>query len=204
MPCDALNFLFQNQVWALKDLGIQASQHIMLSREPLRLMRDLSHNLPSLVSTISRLKVNASMQSEIEQNHQFMHPGMNLVLLNGRNLDAMDTTPFGLLETLKQEVAAMESLMSVGMDVGSARKLLIGKQESRRMGMMEQDEPFRIDVNVGDKVLWLNDIEADARYSRWPRNLENLLQRGWPGQLRTVCLDLGSITFQITALGFRV
>jgi UDP-glucose:glycoprotein glucosyltransferase len=171
----------------------------MLSREPLRLMRDLSHNLPSLVSTISRLKVNASMQSEIEQNHQFMHPGMNLVLLNGRNLDAMDTTPFGLLETLKQEVAAMESLMSVGMDVGSARKLLIGKQESRRMGMMEQDEPFRIDVNVGDKVLWLNDIEADARYSRWPRNLENLLQRGWPGQLRTVCLDLGSITFQITA-----
>jgi UDP-glucose:glycoprotein glucosyltransferase len=204
MPCDALNFLFQNQVWALKDLGIQASQHIMLSREPLRLMRDLSHNLPSLVSTISRLKVNASMQSEIEQNHQFMHPGMNLVLLNGRNLDAMDTTPFGLLETLKQEVAAMESLMSVGMDVGSARKLLIGKQENRRMGMMEQDEPFRIDVNVGDKVLWLNDIEADARYSRWPRNLENLLQRGWPGQLRTVCLDLGSITFQITALGFRV
>lgn len=42
------------KVWALKDLGIQASQHIMLSREPLRLMRDLSHNLPSLVSTISR------------------------------------------------------------------------------------------------------------------------------------------------------
>jgi UDP-glucose:glycoprotein glucosyltransferase len=170
----------------------------MLSREPLRLMRDLSHNLPSLVSTISRLKVNASMQSEIEQNHQFMHPGMNLVLLNGRNLDAMDTTPFGLLETLKQEVAAMESLMSVGMDVGSARKLLIGKQESRRMGMMEPDEPFKIDVNVGDNVLWLNDIEADARYSRWPRNLENILQRGWPGQLRMVrFVTLEPMTSQI-------
>lgn len=132
------------------------------------------------------MKVNASMQSEIEQNHQFMHPGMNLVLLNGRMVDAMDTTPFGLLDTLKFEVSAMEKLTKVGLDTGSARKLLMGEVKTQAMGMHQQEEPFRIDIFDKEHVMWFNDIESDKRYAKWPRSFDALLTRGWPGQMKNV------------------
>ena len=64
------------KVWALKDLGVQASQRILQSEEPLRLIRDLSHNLPALVNSISRMRVNSTIRAELENNRNYMHPVM--------------------------------------------------------------------------------------------------------------------------------
>lgn len=73
------------KVWALKDLGVQASQRILQSEEPLRLIRDLSHNLPALVNSISRMRVNSTIRAELENNRNYMHPVYTLYFLRHRN-----------------------------------------------------------------------------------------------------------------------
>jgi len=177
------------KVWALKDLGIQASQRIMEAKEPLRLMRDLSHNLPTLVSSLSRIKVNMSVKSEIEGNHQYLQPGTNLVLLNGRQIDPETTTPFGLFSVLRFEIETIEKLSSLGFSFSSARKLLVVPDPDRAARMMGGAPSFKIDV-MSDQIFWMNDLERDSRYKQWPNRLEALLQRGWPGQLRHVAKNL--------------
>jgi UDP-glucose:glycoprotein glucosyltransferase len=183
------------KVWALKDLGIQASQRIMEAKEPLRLMRDLSHNLPTLVSSLSRLKVNMSMKSEIEGNHQFLQPGTNLVLLNGRQIDPETTTPFGLYSILRFEIETIEKLSSLGFSFSSARKLLVVPDPDRAARMMGAATTFKIDVMNADHIYWMNDLERDSRYRQWPNRLEALLQRGWPGQLRHVAKNLYTLIY---------
>jgi UDP-glucose:glycoprotein glucosyltransferase len=44
------------KVWDLKDLGLQATQRIASGAEPLRLLVDISHNFPSLASSLSRMQ----------------------------------------------------------------------------------------------------------------------------------------------------
>ena len=183
------------KVWALKDLGIQASQRIMEAKEPLRLMRDLSHNLPTLVSSLSRLKVNMSMKNEIEANHQYLQPGTNLVLLNGRQIDPETTTPFGLFSVLRFEIETMEKLSTLGFSFSSARKLLVAPDPDRAAKMMGAAPSFKLDVSHADHVFWMNDLERDSRYRQWPNRLEALLQRGWPGQLRHVAKNLYTLIY---------
>jgi len=81
------------KVWALKDLGVQASQRILQSEEPLRLIRDLSHNLPALVGSISRMRVNSTIREELENNRNYMNPGTNMIFVNGRQLISTRSRP---------------------------------------------------------------------------------------------------------------
>ncbi len=42
-------------------------------------------------------------------------------------------------------------------------------------------------VNIsggGGLITWLNDLENDSRYARWPARLRDLLQPVFPGQVR--------------------
>jgi hypothetical protein len=45
--------------------------------------------------------------------------------------------------------------------------------------------------------MWMNDLERDATYAKWPRDLGQLLQRGWPGRLRFVARNLYTALFVI-------
>ena len=42
----------------------------------------------------------------------------------------------------------------------------------------------RVDLTAGDgHISWVNDLERDVAYSRWPRSLRELLQPLFPGQV---------------------
>lgn len=70
----------QLAVWEMKDLGIQATQRIAASADPLRHLADLAGNFPSLATSLSKLKVNESVREEVDRNQKRVrtsngHPG---------------------------------------------------------------------------------------------------------------------------------
>jgi len=191
------------KVWALKDLGVQASQRILQSEEPLRLIRDLSHNLPALVGSISRMRVNATIREELEANRNYMHPGTNMIFVNGRQLQLDSLTPYNLYEFVKHETKMMDSMHALGLDTRSSRKILNapsagGGGGGGGMGGGEDEaSSFKLDINDDAHVFWVNDIEKDDMYKQWPRSLQALLQRGWPGQLKYVQRNLWTAIYMI-------
>jgi len=179
------------KVWALKDLGVQASQRILQSDEPLRLIRDLSHNLPTLVSSVSRMRVNPEIKAELERNRQIVNPGTNKLNVNGRPIDLDDDlNPFRLIDILRAETELMDKIMSLGFDDKSARKLILAP-----LGPADPYNPpvFKMDLREEEHLFWVNNLESDPQYNDWPRSLEALLQRGWPGQLRYVARNLYTV-----------
>ena len=45
------------KVWAMQDLGVQASSRVLSSVEPLKTLRDVCQNFPFTARTLSKLKV---------------------------------------------------------------------------------------------------------------------------------------------------
>lgn len=60
------------QVWDLKELGLQASQRILDSGDPLRLLTELAQNFPAHASPLSRLEVAVEKRAEWAQNRRIM------------------------------------------------------------------------------------------------------------------------------------
>jgi UDP-glucose:glycoprotein glucosyltransferase len=167
------------KVWALKDLGVQASQRILQSEEPLRLIRDLSHNLPALVNSISRMKVNSTIRAELENNRNYMQPGTNMIFINGRQLHLDALTPYNLYEFVRHEIKMMDSMQALGLDTRSSRRLLNAPSEGGGaggmggMGGMGGDgDTFKLDVKNDEHIFWMNDIEKDDMYRQWPSTLQ--------------------------------
>ncbi|CAN0880692.1 UDP-glucose:glycoprotein glucosyltransferase [Linum grandiflorum] len=79
-------------VWELKDLGHQTAQRIVQASNPLQAMQEINQNFPSVVSSLSRMKLNDSVKDEITANQRMIPPGKSLLALNGAllNIEDMD------------------------------------------------------------------------------------------------------------------
>jgi UDP-glucose:glycoprotein glucosyltransferase len=95
--------------WDMKDIGIQASQRIVQSVSPFTTLEYISQNLPSLMQTLTRVRVNESLRGEIIANHGIFQPGQNLVIFNGKTLNIDKFTPFSLLDTIRYEISILGS-----------------------------------------------------------------------------------------------
>ncbi len=58
------------KVWAIRELGLQAVQAAHASSQPLNTLRELSHNLPSRASALSRTLVSQEVRSAIANVQQ--------------------------------------------------------------------------------------------------------------------------------------
>lgn len=55
--------------------------------------------------------------------------------------------------------------------------------------MSSSTQEFAIDIR-DSSIVWLNDIEKDARYNRFPSSVTDLLRPTFPGMLRSVRKNL--------------
>ncbi|PKI53026.1 hypothetical protein CRG98_026606 [Punica granatum] len=81
-------------VWELKDLGHQTAQRIVRASDPLQSMQEINQNFPSIVSSLSRMKLNESVKEEILANQRMIPPGKSLMALNGALLNIEDIDLF--------------------------------------------------------------------------------------------------------------
>lgn len=57
------------------DLGVQASQKIVASSDPLRSLREISQSFPTLAPPLTRLKLNNTLKDDITFNQQYITAG---------------------------------------------------------------------------------------------------------------------------------
>ncbi|KAK8714348.1 hypothetical protein V6N13_149541 [Hibiscus sabdariffa] len=153
------------EVWELKDLGHQTAQRIVQASDHLQSMQEINQNFPSVVSSLSRMKLNDSVKDEIIANQRMIPPGKSLMALNGALINIEDTDLYLLIDLVHQELSLADQFSKLKLPSSTVRKLL------STMTPPESDT-FRIDFR-SSHVHYLNNLEEDAMYRRWRSNLND-------------------------------
>lgn len=174
-------------VWELKDLGHQTAQKIVRASDPLQSMQEINQNFPSIVSSLSRMKLDESVKDEIIANQRMIPAGKSLMALNGALLDIEDIDLYLLIDMVHQELSLADQYLKLKIPSGTVKKLL------STLPPVESNT-FRVDFR-STHVHYLNNLEVDAMYKRWRSNLNELLMPVFPGQLRYIRKNLFHAVF---------
>ncbi|GAV61148.1 Glyco_transf_8 domain-containing protein/UDP-g_GGTase domain-containing protein [Cephalotus follicularis] len=169
-------------VWELKDLGHQTAQRIVHASDPLQLMQEINQNFPSVVSSLSRMKLNDSIKDEIIANQRMIPPGKSLMALNGALINIEDIDLYLLIDLVHQELSLADQFSKLKLPHSTVRKLLSTLPSP-------ESSMFRVDFR-STYVHYLNNLEEDAMYKRWRNNINEILMPVFPGQLRYIRKNL--------------
>ncbi|CAG0885304.1 unnamed protein product [Cyprideis torosa] len=195
---DSMREVPELKVWQLQDLSLQAASRIMAAprEESLSLLMSLSQDFPKHAYSLSRVKVDPDLKKEVQLNNKFLENRYSIdkedgyLDINGMPFDLDTTSVFALFDELKSERKRMAALHSHGLSgaVLSSLLALDFNQKSR--------EPSTgVDIR-GNEILYFNDIESDAIYKGWNRQLIELLRPTmYPGMLRTVRRNIFHLVF---------
>lgn len=169
-------------VWELKDLGHQTAQRIVHASDPLQSMQEINQNFPTVVSSLSRMKLNTSIKDEIIANQRMVPPGKSLLALNGALINIEDIDLYLLMDLVHEDLSLADQFSRLKIPQDAIRKLLssIPPPESNT---------FRVDFRSAP-VHYVNNLEEDAMYRRWRSNLNELLMPVFPGQMRYIRKNL--------------
>ena len=63
------------QVWNMKDFGLQATQRITASSDPLRALTEMAQNFPNLAAALSRVAVPDALRNELRHSQGVVQGG---------------------------------------------------------------------------------------------------------------------------------
>uniref|UniRef100_A0A2P2MAC6 Uncharacterized protein MANES_10G121900 n=1 Tax=Rhizophora mucronata TaxID=61149 RepID=A0A2P2MAC6_RHIMU len=169
-------------VWELKDLGHQTAQRIVQASDPLQSMQEINQNFPSVVSSLSRMKLSDTVKDEITANQRMIPPGKSLMALNGALLNIEDIDLYLLVDLVQQELFLADQFSKLKVPHNTIRKLL-------STVVPPESSTYRVDFRSAH-VHYLNNLEEDAMYKRWRSNINEILMPVFPGQLRYIRKNL--------------
>ncbi|KAH8113837.1 UDP-glucose:glycoprotein glucosyltransferase-domain-containing protein [Phellopilus nigrolimitatus] len=179
----------------LLNIGIQATQLITNSSNPLATLAQLSQNFPKYaVSLARRVVVNENVHNEVLDNQMRAQGGASAMWLNGLAVQDSDQTPLGLIRLLRKERGTMRALTELGLDAGQAVDLLTHRSIALAQGETSDVLDALFDASDrpegGGVVVWWNDLTKDSRYARWNPSITGLLRQTYPGQFHNVKQNL--------------
>ncbi|KAK6136507.1 hypothetical protein DH2020_029743 [Rehmannia glutinosa] len=154
-------------VWELKDLGHQTAQRIVHASDPLQSMQEINQNFPSVVSSLSRMKLNDSIKDEIISNQRMIPPGKSLMALNGALINVEDIDLYLLVDMVHQELSLADQYKKLKIPPSAVRKFLSVLPPS-------ESYAFRVDFR-SSHVHYINNLEVDAMYKRWRSNINETI-----------------------------
>lgn len=125
------------------------------------------------------------MNQDIFSSSINIQPSDTALFINGLFFDLDVVDIISLLEVLRQELRAMEGLHNIGISNKRMSSLLALDFNEGSSGSTE----FAMDIR-DSAINWINDIESDSAYKRWPNSLMELLRPTFPGMLRHVRRNL--------------
>ena len=150
-------------------LGIKAASFVMSSGNKLDSLLRLVQDLPKHSSALSATEINSALEDELTENREiFLNTGTNAVWVNGLQLEDSQINAFALLDTLRRERRFIKKFEALGLTKAQAIGLLSHKiiTEDR-----QNEQPLRFyyrdDIEGGNVIVWLNDLEKDERYKEW-------------------------------------
>uniref|UniRef100_A0A670ICN1 UDP-glucose ceramide glucosyltransferase-like 1 n=1 Tax=Podarcis muralis TaxID=64176 RepID=A0A670ICN1_PODMU len=87
-----------------------------------------------------------------------------------------------LLETLKVEEKAMRGLHSLGIKGDVLSKIM-------RLDAHSDDDAYALDIRHSS-IVWINDLETDHIYDKWPTSFQELLKPAYAGMMRQIRRNL--------------
>ncbi|KAL6044067.1 UDP-glucose:glycoprotein glucosyltransferase 1 [Balamuthia mandrillaris] len=181
----------QLKAWQVKDLGYQASQRIIQASDPLMVMRDISQNFPPAAASLSKVKLNATIQENIDANKQVLAYQMMFsegLVINGIPFSHDNVNAYNMLSALKEQHERMAFLTSKGLSSDIASTALSQQPQFSDMRFDLRDDVPVVDDDDDEEeppfknsILWVNDLETDAMYSQWPSSLTTVFSQTFPG-----------------------
>ena len=183
----------------LSTIGVNAASYIMSSEDPFDTLLKISGNFPKYSSVVAGQNATQDFMKEYKGNRAvFLPQGYSVLWINGAQVESRQINAFSLVEHLKKERALINQIRDLGFSASEGIKVL---SHSIVTQAQIDDEPQRYDwrdeIEGGDVIMWLNDIEKDKRYQSWPTELSSLLQRTFPGQLPSVRRDIHNLIIPV-------
>lgn len=154
-------------------LGFNTVSYVADSDDPLETLVKLSEDFPKYSSRVAAHNATASLMKEIRSNRGRMLPaGVNVMWINGVQVDPREMDAFSLLDQLRRERRLIEKFRGIGLSAQETVNLL----SHRFIGdALANDEPARFnyqdEIEGGRVIIWLNDLEKDSKYKSWPSDL---------------------------------
>ncbi|CAO1635982.1 unnamed protein product [Parajaminaea phylloscopi] len=206
----------------LSTLGLQATQAILGSSDPVRMFAQLTQDFPLHYRRLARglVKPSDALAEEIDVTQMTkIRPGAGDVWLNGRQLSTAEQVPLGLLKQLRSERGLMTSLMGIpwlNLSAVEAANLLsfpaVGQAQSTkaeaevyfdasdRPERQQQENAWKQGSAEGDAavdapgaILWWNDIEKDSAFTSYDKSIRSLLRPSYPGQFPKLRKNLWNV-----------
>ena len=154
----------------LLGLGLKASTFILKSENPLKSLEKISQDFPKRSSALSQLEYSEEFLEEHTTNRQnYLPAGMNVIWMNGMQVDSRQMDAFALLDRLRHERKLVAGLTNMGFTPPQAVELIshVAIAESKTSGDIQRYD-YRDTTEDGKVIIWFNDIEKDDRYKDWP------------------------------------
>jgi UDP-glucose:glycoprotein glucosyltransferase len=158
----------------LVGLGLKASSFILKSENPFDTLVKLSQDFPKYSSAIASHNATKEFLAEHEYNRgQLVPAGYNVWWMNGIQMVDRDVQALSFLTMLRKERALINGVRNLGLTGPEAIQLLSHEDIAN---VKAEDEPqrydWRDDIEGGNVIIWMNDIEKDKRYEDWPSSLQ--------------------------------
>lgn len=178
------------KAWEFQELGLQAAQRIaaIQGEEALQILQFVSQNFPTQAKSLLSQTVSEDFRAEMRHNIEVLGRNLNLqppdsaLFLNGLFFDAETIDTITLLDTLRTEMRVLEGLNRINIRGKTATPLLA-------LDLSSTSKEFAIDIR-DSAITWINDLENDAQYKRWPGSVMDLLRPTFPGMLRNIRKNL--------------
>ncbi|KPI93423.1 UDP-glucose:glycoprotein glucosyltransferase [Papilio xuthus] len=179
------------KVWQMQALSMQAAAAVVDANdaggdEALKVLTSIAQNFPMQTKSLIHVNVPRSFRDEVLYNQDVWASSLGLraaeplLLVSGAQYDAEEVDVMALLAALREDVGPMNTLHALGLP-----KNLINSLMSLELGEAYTWEEYGLDIR-DSAVTWLNDLETDDRYRRWPSSFMELLRPTYPGMLRNL------------------
>ena len=166
----------------LSQLGYQAVQLITSSSDPLSTLQQLSQDFPSQSSKIAATNVDEGLISTLRENTRVIPGGENMFWLNGMHVPRDKVEAFNLLSIMRRERTLINSLCELGLSNKQAVEFLSHPRIAEKVETGTSNRfDVRDEIEGGEVIIWMNDLEKDTRYKEWPRGVRNVGPRSLTG-----------------------
>lgn len=154
-------------------LGIRAASFVANSRDPFDSLVRMLEDFPKHSVAIANQEMDEKLIGELNENQEVFDAGTNSVWLNGQKLPSSQINAFSLLNIIRKERKNIAGLQSMGVNSSFAVHLLSHPEITEaKSNELPQRFDFRDNIEGGNVIAWLNNLEKDKRYSMWESNVE--------------------------------
>jgi UDP-glucose:glycoprotein glucosyltransferase len=157
----------------LDELDVKTSSYILGSDNPLDTFLKITKDFPKYSSFLAAQNVSeAFLKEHLANRQEFLPSGYNVMWINGVQYDTRKMDPFSILDHMRRERSLIYDFRALGFASNEAIQMLMHPAIAEVQGETDvQRYDWRDEIEGGNVIMWMNDLEKDKRYNDWSKSL---------------------------------